>query len=999
MRSLALAATFVLASLPLSASAQKVLVIPDEDQAGSTVVAQALMGAGMNVTIGVSPSYTYNGANPPLGGQGYDVVVLLSGGPGPNSANIDMPGAGQTAITNFVAGGGGLVLTEWAAYQVANNRWQTLKPLVIVGRTSGTTGFIDYNVTPAFQNHPLWANVPQTFQFSTATNVGVVIPQPGAVRVATSKVAGDVVALRDAIGAGRIVYFSTAGNFSPMTWTNVNLQTLVVNACKWASASRVNNPPKASAGGPYTVGEGSTVLLTANCMDPDGDQTTATWDLNNDNVFGDANGLTVTFDAAMRDGPGMQTVQVKCTDTGMLSATASSTITIQNVPPRITSNPPSSASEGVLYSYDAQVFDPGPNDAPVCALTSGPMGMMVDQQCHVRWLPTYDQARFGQVMVTISVTDKDGGKDTQTWTIAVKFIDSDGDGLPDTWEKMFFGNLLQGAGGDPDMDGRPNLKEYQDGTDPTKYDGPTAPTVVSPKGGVSVMTLKPTLVVANAKEPTNDPLTYEFLVYSDAQLTNLIDVALAVPEGVNQTSSVVKTALVENQKYYWRCRARDPWIASPWSATESFVINAMHDPPTAPGIVSPMDGAKVKQSHPNLIVTNATSPDGLKLTYEFELYSDVNLVNRVEAKVGVIEGNMGQTSYLIATDLTAYGHYWWRARATDEQGLSGKWSLVPTFEVFPNNPSPSPPVFDSPKDGARLATLSPQFVFGGSVDVDMEPITYQCDLDRTNTFDTAAKQSVSGLMPDMNNKASWTPSNMVEENKRYCLRCRAKDPSGASTYAVSCFLIDVKNDPPSVPTLTNPSDQGMAAGSVVVYTWVNSIDPEGDPIHYEIEVYKDAGMSQMAGAATGGDGPVGVTLTGFDPGQYWWRARAIDALGAESGWSAANMFTAGAYTPPAYHGGCGCRVGGRAAAMNLYMMSIFAMVGLVVARRRRLRATASPPRGRGTPPPARGPSPPPGRARTAARSGTACRTGAGWRPRGSGASGRPGWWRRRRRRG
>lgn len=44
--------------------------------------------------------------------------------------------------------------------------------------------------------------------------------------------------------------------------------------------------------------------------------------------------------------------------------------------------------------------------------------------------------------------------------------DIDGDGLPDTWEITFFGDLLQTASGDPDNDGTLNLAEFFAGTNP-----------------------------------------------------------------------------------------------------------------------------------------------------------------------------------------------------------------------------------------------------------------------------------------------------------------------------------------------------------------------------------------------------------------------------------------------------------------------------------------------------------------------------------------------------
>ena len=46
--------------------------------------------------------------------------------------------------------------------------------------------------------------------------------------------------------------------------------------------------------------------------------------------------------------------------------------------------------------------------------------------------------------------------------------DTDGDGLPDTWEMQYFGNTNAYTGAsDPDGDGRTNLFEYITGTNPT----------------------------------------------------------------------------------------------------------------------------------------------------------------------------------------------------------------------------------------------------------------------------------------------------------------------------------------------------------------------------------------------------------------------------------------------------------------------------------------------------------------------------------------------------
>ncbi len=48
--------------------------------------------------------------------------------------------------------------------------------------------------------------------------------------------------------------------------------------------------------------------------------------------------------------------------------------------------------------------------------------------------------------------------------------DTDNDGLPDEWEKLYFGNLSQDGNGDPDNDGLSNADGYALGTDPNVAD-------------------------------------------------------------------------------------------------------------------------------------------------------------------------------------------------------------------------------------------------------------------------------------------------------------------------------------------------------------------------------------------------------------------------------------------------------------------------------------------------------------------------------------------------
>jgi hypothetical protein len=83
-------------------------------------------------------------------------------------------------------------------------------------------------------------------------------------------------------------------------------------------------------------------------------------------------------------------------------------------------------------------------------------------------------------------TDGDGLPDGQERILGTNPLDpdSDGDGLPDGWEKSYGLDPLSNADAtlDPDGDGVTNLREYQQGSDPTDYYNDVLPELVSTVG-------------------------------------------------------------------------------------------------------------------------------------------------------------------------------------------------------------------------------------------------------------------------------------------------------------------------------------------------------------------------------------------------------------------------------------------------------------------------------------------------------------------------------------
>jgi hypothetical protein len=73
-----------------------------------------------------------------------------------------------------------------------------------------------------------------------------------------------------------------------------------------------------------------------------------------------------------------------------------------------------------------------------------------------------------QPTFTFSAQDR-GRIERVDLTVSIPFTDADHDGLPDDWERQYFGHTGFGASDDPDRDGVSNLAELQAGSNPNEF--------------------------------------------------------------------------------------------------------------------------------------------------------------------------------------------------------------------------------------------------------------------------------------------------------------------------------------------------------------------------------------------------------------------------------------------------------------------------------------------------------------------------------------------------
>ncbi|SCY18539.1 Ig-like domain-containing protein [Thiohalorhabdus denitrificans] len=210
----------------------------------------------------------------------------------------------------------------------------------------------------------------------------------------------------------------------------------------------------------------------------------------------------------------------------------------------------------------------------------------------------------------------------------------------------------------------------------TRNDAPTAPAIEAPVDGVEVTTLDVDLLARDAEDPEMEPVTYHFQLDrtatfdSDAKRTSG-----GIPEGDRGTAAWPVSGLADNTEYFWRVKASDGEVDSPWTAG-SFFVNQFNDPPTVPTPANPGQGGWVGTLQPTLQVNPSRDVDRDELHYEFELYAPAKkggLGERLAA------GESGEESWRIDSPVPESGWYYWRARAVDEHGLASDWM---DFVVF-----------------------------------------------------------------------------------------------------------------------------------------------------------------------------------------------------------------------------------------------------------------------------------------------------------------------------
>jgi len=265
---------------------------------------------------------------------------------------------------------------------------------------------------------------PLTFVLTSLPSTGTLSQTSGGTAIATSN-------LPLTLEGGELFFITAEHDISHQSFDfkvvdNGSLQS--PTATVTVNVTAVNDVPTANAGGPYTILEGADLSLDAsNSADIENDSLTFRWDVDGDgdfdeNITGEAPTVpwATLVTLGIDDGPDLlRSIRVEASD-GIDTGIASSTLSVTNVAPEITSITTDALTLGDTATNDtvtltAAVSDVAADTFPTVTIHWGDGSSSVGSVSGAGVVSeTHVYSVGGIFTVTLSVTDDDGDSNTGT---------------------------------------------------------------------------------------------------------------------------------------------------------------------------------------------------------------------------------------------------------------------------------------------------------------------------------------------------------------------------------------------------------------------------------------------------------------------------------------------------------------------------------------------------------------------------------------------------------
>ena len=399
--------------------------------------------------------------------------------------------------------------------------------------------------------------------------------------------------------------------------------------------------------------------------------------------------------------------------------------------------------------------------------------------------------------------------------------------------------------------------------------------------------ITPNRYLTNVTEPllswneTINAEKYQIQISPYYTFTSVLQDVIVPDQGTSFT-----TATLEEGLYYWRVRGIDSvGVNGAWSRYRSFRIDTT-PPASPPALDLPLDGVFTDITTPTLTVIAVSDAFEYCFQLDDSVTFDDTLVNPA------CDSRTTNTSWTVPVEaMLGYQTYYWRAMAIDAAGNISGASTARRLNLS---------IVQTPADSSFSSITTPEFLWIAHP----EAINYHLQVSTTPDF----VPETENLIDEQLNSTVFLATTELDYSTYY-LRLEVDTGTGftGSWMPVQKFTV---SPVPETPVPLIPVNGVFINDKTPLLSWSEVVDPVIPVNAYEIQVSTDTAFSSFINTGIAAGSPTYETGELLD-GQYYWRVRAVNDLGAPGAWSSTANFWLDATpvnAPPYYSPASGATV-------------------------------------------------------------------------------------------